>query len=43
MNKIKKHPYYDSKKKMKKEEGALKAIAFCIISMTILFLIFLLS
>ena len=40
---MKKHPYYDSEKKMRKEEGALKSIAFCIISMAILFLIFLLS
>tara|TARA_R110002060_G_scaffold28218_1_gene38122 strand:+ start:944 stop:1066 length:123 start_codon:yes stop_codon:yes gene_type:complete len=40
---MKKHPYYDSERKKRKEEGALKACAFCIVGMIILFLIFLLT
>jgi len=40
---MKKHPYYDSERKKRTEEGALKAIAFCIIGMIILFITFLLN
>ena len=40
---MKKHPYYDSEKRMRKEEGALKSLAFCIISMIILMIIFLVN